>query len=101
MMSRLQSILLRMMATSSTDRIAILSLIVIGLGQIGADQVTAGSIEITNATIVDVASGARQTGLTVVIRSDRIAQTGRGIAIPRGAVRVDGTGKFLMPGLWD
>jgi imidazolonepropionase-like amidohydrolase len=52
-------------------------------------------------TLVDVSSGARQTGMTVVTRAGQIANVGRGIAIPQGAVRVDGTGKFLIPGLWD
>lgn len=60
-----------------------------------------GSIAITNVTLVDAASGARQTAMTVVTKADRIADIGRGISVPPGAVRVDGTGKFLIPGLWD
>src|SRR4030095_13823418 len=38
---------------------------------------------------------------TVVIRNDRIVAVGPGIAPPRGAHPVDGTGKFLTPGLMD
>lgn len=60
-----------------------------------------GSIAITNATIVDVTSGAQQTAMTVVTQAAQIAHIGRQISIPPGAVRVDGTGKFLIPGLWD
>jgi imidazolonepropionase-like amidohydrolase len=38
---------------------------------------------------------------TVVVRGDRIAALGpvAGTAVPAGALRVDGRGKFLMPGL--
>ena len=40
---------------------------------------------------------------TVVIRGDRIAQIGRieDVAVPAGSMRIDGRGKFLMPGLAD
>jgi len=59
------------------------------------------SIAITNVTLVDVVSGARQTAMTVVTKGGEIAEIGRAISVPPGAVRVDGTGKFLIPGLWD
>ena len=59
------------------------------------------SIAITDVTLVDVVSGARETAFTVVTKAGRIAEAGRRIAVPPGAVRVDGTGKFLIPGLWD
>ena len=39
--------------------------------------------------------------MTVVTKAGQIAAVGRGIAVPPGAVRVDGRGKFLVPGLWD
>ena len=62
---------------------------------------SAGAIAITNVTVIDVMSGATQSAVTVVTKGGEIAAVGRGIAVPRGAVRVDGTGKFLIPGLWD
>jgi hypothetical protein len=34
---------------------------------------SAGSIAVTDVTVVDVVTGARRTGLTVLIRNDRIA----------------------------
>jgi imidazolonepropionase-like amidohydrolase len=55
----------------------------------------------TNVTVVDVLSGERQTDMTVLIQGDRITQIGRGIALPDQAVQIDGSGKFLIPGLWD
>src|SRR5687767_11167487 len=74
--------------------------------QVGPDQrsVSAqpdGLVAITNVTLIDVVSGARQIGTTVVTKAGEIADIGRGISVPRGAVRVDGTRKFLIPGLWD
>src|SRR4051812_48422960 len=40
---------------------------------------------------------------TVVVRDGRIAQIGAtsSVAVPAGAQRIDGRGKFLMPGLVD
>ena len=40
---------------------------------------------------------------TVVVRGDRIVSIGAGdrIAVPPGATVIDGTGRFLMPGLTD
>ena len=61
----------------------------------------AGAVAITNVTAVDVLSGAKQARVTVVTKGSEIVAVGRGVAIPRGALRVDGAGKFLIPGLWD
>jgi len=60
-----------------------------------------GSIAVTNVTIVDVVSGVGQTARTVVTKAGQIAAIGLRIPVPAGAVHVDGTGKFLIPGLWD
>ena len=59
------------------------------------------SIAITNVTLVDVVSGVREPAMTVVTKAGQIAAVGRGIAVPPGAARVDGTAMFLVPGLWD
>jgi hypothetical protein len=62
---------------------------------------SARAIAITNVTVIDVVSGAKQAGVTVVAKGGEIAAVGRSVPVPRGAVRVDGSGKFLIPGLWD
>ncbi len=62
---------------------------------------SSGSVAITDATVIDVATGGRRTGVIVLTRGDRIAAIGAGIAIPRDASRVNGKGKLLIPGLWD
>lgn len=58
---------------------------------------------ITNVTVIDVETGREIPSQTVLISADRIdfvgpAKTAR---VPRGATVVDGTAKFLIPGLWD
>jgi imidazolonepropionase-like amidohydrolase len=64
-------------------------------------EASAESIAITDATIIDVLTGARRTGLTVLIRQDRIAAIAPRMSIPPQATPVDGKEKFLIPGLWD
>lgn len=59
------------------------------------------SVAITDVTVIDVVTGAKRTGVTVVTRGDRITAAGPGIVVPRGANRLSGEGKFLIPGLWD
>lgn len=58
---------------------------------------------LTNVTIIDVASGEKTAGQTVVIRGPTIATVSpnAAAALPPGIRRVDGSGKFLIPGLWD
>ena len=58
------------------------------------------SLAITDVTVVDVVGGARRR-VTVVISGERIVSVGQGIAIPKSAKRLDGAGRFLIPGLWD
>jgi imidazolonepropionase-like amidohydrolase len=58
---------------------------------------------ITNVTVIDVDAGRDIPSQTVVIDGDRIDSVGptKAARVPRGATVVDGTGKFLIPGLWD
>ncbi len=59
------------------------------------------SVAITNVTVIDVVTGRLQSGVTVLTQGERIAGIGTGVIIPRGATRVNGKGRFLIPGLWD
>lgn len=57
---------------------------------------------ITDVTIADVEKHRMLTGKTVVINADVIAEIKSGkVAIPAGATVIDGSGKFLMPGMTD
>ena len=58
---------------------------------------------ITNVTIIDGVNGVREEQ-TVLIVDDRIAaivNAGDPLPEPGPAVRIDGSGKYLIPGLWD
>lgn len=73
------------------------------LAAVATTQVTrrSGPIAIANVTVIDVISGAHRSGLTVLINDDRIAAIAPGSRVPPEATKIDGTGKFLIPGLWD
>ncbi|HEY6213055.1 MAG TPA: hypothetical protein VIW45_12260, partial [Vicinamibacterales bacterium] len=57
-------------------------------------------VAIRNATLVTVTKGTIQNG-TIVLRAGKIAAIGSNVAIPSGAEVVDGTGKFVSPGIID
>src|SRR5258708_7353913 len=59
------------------------------------------SVAITDVTVIDVVTGRLQNGVAVVTQGERIVGIGPKVTIPRGATRVNGKGKFLIPGLWD
>ncbi|HYV61113.1 MAG TPA: amidohydrolase family protein [Bryobacteraceae bacterium] len=58
---------------------------------------------VENVTVVDVASGTLRPHLTAVIEGERIVSVGPqgSLRLPANARIVDGTGRFLSPGLWD
>jgi imidazolonepropionase-like amidohydrolase len=61
-------------------------------------------LTLTNVTVVDVRGGRLQPGMTVMIEGGRIARVVPTRAVGKGAEggqRVDASGKFLIPGLWD
>ena len=61
------------------------------------------AIAITHVNVVDVVHGTVRRDETVVVRGTRIEAVGPAArtAVPRGAMEVDGRGRFLIPGLWD
>lgn len=56
---------------------------------------------ISNVTLVDVETGTLAPGQSVRIEGTAIAAVGPGLAAPAGATVLDGTGGYLIPGLWD
>ena len=60
-------------------------------------------VAITGVTVVDVVTGARLRNRTVLLRGEQIVAVGlaRQVRLPAPVIRVDGRGKFLIPGLWD
>jgi hypothetical protein len=63
---------------------------------------TPAPLAITHVNVVDVVTGSILADRTVVVSGHRIvAVQAASSALPRGALRVDGRGRYLMPGLWD
>jgi imidazolonepropionase-like amidohydrolase len=61
------------------------------------------SLAIKHVTVIDATGHGPMPNMTVVAEGERIVAVGpwRKTNIPRNAVVIDGTGKFLIPGLWD
>ena len=68
-----------------------------------ASNVVESELFITNVTVIDVATGKAVPKQTVVIKGDRVTNVlpVDKATVPAGAKVIDGTGKFLIPGLWD
>lgn len=58
-----------------------------------------GDFAITNAVVALGDGSAPITGGAVVVRGGKIAAAGKDIAIPAGMAVIDGTGKWVTPGL--
>ena len=60
---------------------------------------TAETIAITNATVATGDGSGPIQNATVVIRDGRIVAAGPGVSVPAGARVIDGTGKWVTPGI--
>lgn len=79
-------------------RLSILLLAILGI----APATFADTLLIENVTLIDGTGRPSVEGASVLVDGDRISRIARGtIDAPRGTERIDGTGKFLMPGLMD
>ncbi len=60
-------------------------------------------LAISDVTIIDATGAPAKPNMTVIITGDRITKIAKTaeVAIPKNAQVIDGTGKFLIPGLWD
>lgn len=59
-----------------------------------------GTVAVRGATILTVTRGIIPNG-TLVVRDGKIAAVGASVEIPSGAEVIDGTGKFVSPGIID
>lgn len=66
-----------------------------------AAPVTAQSLVIRGGTLIDGTGKAAQSGITIVIQSQKIEAVGPDAKTPAGAQVIDATGKFIIPGLID
>ncbi|HUE90165.1 MAG TPA: amidohydrolase family protein [Vicinamibacterales bacterium] len=84
-----------------THRMLIVALVVVGFGGLPIAQSPRATV-IRNATLIDGTGAAPVSGATVVLQGNRIATvTTESVTTPAGALVIDGTGKFLIPGLMD
>lgn len=79
-------------------------LLVLGAGILtacGGEQPEARGTAISNVTVIDAVHGVRE-GQTVIFDGDEIiAVGGAGAELPAAEREIDGSGQFLIPGLWD
>jgi len=68
---------------------------------VAATPLRAQVTTIDNVTIVDVATGQLQPRRTIVVQGARIVRIENATAETRAAATFDGTGMFVIPGLWD
>jgi imidazolonepropionase-like amidohydrolase len=78
-----------------TARFGLVAAVLATPGAVGAQD-----IAIRNATIITIANGDIANG-NIVVRGGKITAVGANAAIPAGIRVIDGTGKFVMPGLID
>jgi len=73
----------------------------LGLWACGGEVNAEGGIAFTNVSVVPMDSERVLSDQTVLVQGDRIVEVGPAseVEVPRGAVRVDGMGKYLMPGI--
>ena len=63
----------------------------------------AETLAITHVAVIDATGAPQQRDMTVVVRDGRIAELGPSttVRVPADARTVEGSGKYLIPGLWD
>ncbi len=83
-------------------RLGIVTLVLGACGGTGAAPLP-GTLAITNVSVVDVERGVVVPGRQVLIDGPRIVAVEANGASPigDGVARLDGTDRFLIPGLWD
>jgi imidazolonepropionase-like amidohydrolase len=60
-----------------------------------------GTFAIRNVNVITMASAGTVRSATILVRDGRIAAVGSGVPVPAGTRIIDGTGKFVIPGLTD
>lgn len=66
-------------------------------------QETECSFAVTHVTVIDCTGAPSKPDMTVIVTGDRIAAVGKAadINVPKGAIIIDASQKFMIPGLWD
>jgi imidazolonepropionase-like amidohydrolase len=64
-------------------------------------QAPAPPLIIEDVTVIDATGAPPQPHRTVIVQDGRIKGIYKTKRVPKGALHVNGAGKFLIPGLWD
>ena len=83
--------------------IRLVAVFTVALACLPACAVRQTSVAIRNVTVIPMTGAAPSANQTVLVRDGRIAEIGPAAQVraPADAVVVDGTGKFLIPGLFE
>jgi len=83
--------------------VAVVPWVVWAVGWIGLAAQSTPPVAFVHVNVIDGTGAPLKADQTVVVANGRIVNVGRGadVVVPDGTRNVDGTGKFLMPGLWD
>ena len=83
-------------------RVLVFTTFVLCAGRAPIVAQSASSLLIENVTLIDGTGRAPIDGAFVLTNGDRVVRVSRGrIDAPDGTIRLDGSGKFLIPGLMD
>jgi hypothetical protein len=67
----------------------------------GSREPVGATIAITRVSVIDLANGTIRSPVTVLIQDGRIVAVDSSVPVPARARVLDGSGKYLIPGLWD
>lgn len=85
-----------------TKRVLCVQLLLFTIGlMVAATSGGSQTVTIDNVTIVDVATGRLQPRKTIVVEGKRIARIDNSSDATRRTATLDGTGMYVIPGLWD
>jgi hypothetical protein len=88
---------------SSLARLVTIVALLVAVPCAGGARTQSAAVAVTNVTLIDGTGAPPTSTMTVIVNGSRIETIGRAgrVRVPQGAIVVDGTGKFLIPGLWD
>ena len=82
--------------------LAALSLLIAG-ASLAQAQGASSALVLTHVNLIDATGSPAQPDMAVVVEDQHIVEVGKSAVVqaPKGAKVVDGSGKYLIPGLWD
>jgi imidazolonepropionase-like amidohydrolase len=82
-------------------RLLFMSCVLLGFARLVSAQ--SGGLALTHVTIIDPGVGKPHQDMTILVHGQDITAVGRAqqVTIPTSDKVIDGTGKFVIPGLWD